>query len=465
MEKRAKRKYDLTEGGILSKLLLVALPIMGTQLMQMSYNLTDMFWLGRLSSDAVAASGTAGMFMWLSMAFVMIGRMGAEIGVSQSLGRGDEEGAKQYAQNAVLLAMGLGASYGLLLLVLRGPLVGFFAFSAEDAHVARDAELYLAIVSLGMPFGFVASSLVGAFNGSGNSKTPFLTNAAGLVANMILDPLMIFGLNLGVAGAALATVLAQAFSFALLAVAMKRGRGRPFARFSFFTRLQGAIVRQILKWSVPIGLESMFFTLLTMVSSRLVTSFGASAMAVSRVGSQIESLSWLIGGGFGSALTAFMGQNFGAGKWTRIHKGFRIAAGAMLVWGVCITAMIFFGAEFLFSIFLRDPIIVAMGVTYLQILAACQLPQCFESIAGSTFKGTGRTLPPSVVSITANALRVVLAYALAKTPLGLNGVWIAISLGAAMRGVALTIWYLIDARRQPRQDRAALQPEANIRQP
>ncbi len=448
--KRTKDQYDLTTGSILQKLLLVAAPIMGTQLMQMSYNLTDMFWLGRMGSDAVAASGTAGMFMWLSMAFILIGRMGAEIGVAQNLGRGQPEEARRYAQNAIVLALGLGVAYGLALVVLRRPLVGFFAI--QEAHVAADAESYLAIVGAAMPFNFLASAIVGTFNASGNSKTPFIVNAIGLVANMILDPLLIFGLNMGIEGAAIATTLSQVISCALMVLAMRRAQNRPFPAFKLFTRPDMPHVRSILRWSVPIGLESMLFTLMAMITSRFVAGFGADAIAVNKVGAQVESLSWLIGGGYGSALTAFMGQNFGAGKWTRIRHGFRISVAVMLVYGALVTALLFFCAGPLFSIFLSEPAIVAMGVAYLQFLCICQTPQCLEAVAGSTFKGIGRTLPPSVVSIASNVLRVFITYFLSKTSLSLHGIWLGISLSATLRGLWIFAWYLGASKRQPRED-------------
>ena len=443
-------KYDLTQGSILSKLLQVAVPIMGSQLLQMSYNLADMFWLGRVGSDAVAASGTGGMFLWLSVAFMMVGRMGAEIGVSQGLGRGDMHGAKRYAQNSLFLSILLGVLFGVFIIVLRTPLVGFFAI--QEAHVAQQATEYLGIVGIGIPFTFITSALIGCFNASGNSRTPFLINAVGLVLNMILDPLMIFTMDMGIAGAAWATIIAQIISCILLIIAMLRGKNRPFERFAFFIRPKMLYIRQILTWSVPIGLENMLFTLMSMVTSRFVAGFGTNAMAVSRVGSQIESLSWLIGGGYGSALTAFMGQNYGAGKWTRIHEGFRLSTITMLVYGLFITAVIFFGGGLLFSIFLPDPQIIEMGAVYLRILAICQIPQCFESIAGSTFKGIGRTVPPSVVSITSNVLRVFLAYLLSRTSLGLHGIWWGIALTAVLRGMWGFVWYLISSRAMPKVD-------------
>ena len=444
-------KYDLTTGGILRKLMLVAVPIMGTQLVQMSYNLMDMFWLGRLSSNAVAASGTAGMFMWLSMAFVIIGRLGAEIGVSQNLGYGDKDAAKRYGQNAMFLATILGVLYGVTLVTFRGQFVGFF--NIQEANVAADAKAYLGIVGLAMPFMFLTNPIIGMFNASGNSRTPFVINAIGLVINMVLDPLLIFTLGLGIEGAAYATGLAQIVVFALMMYALMRTKNRPFERFELFVKPKLAYIRQILKWSLPVGVESLLFTTMSMITSRFVAGFGADAMAVSRVGSQAESLSWLIAGGFGSALTTFMGQNFGAGKWARIHKGFRMSSMVMLGYGALITGVLFFGAEFLFSLFLPgDADIIAMGVMYLRILAICQIPQCFEAVAGSIFKGTGQTLPPSIVSISSNVLRVFCAYFFARTALGINGIWLALTLTATLRGLWSFVWCLSVNRRRPKVD-------------
>jgi len=442
----ARAKYNLTEGGILNKMLLVALPVIGTQLMQMTYNLTDMFWLGRLSSDAVAASGIPGMYLWLSFAFILIGRMGAEIGVSQSLGRGDEEAAKRFSGNSVFLAIILGLFFGLFLILFRYPLIGFF--NVQEAEVAADARLYLGIVGIGVPFTSLTSAISGAFVGSGNSRTPFLISSMGLILNMILDPITIFAMGLGIFGAAASTALIQILVCILMITAFKKDKNRPFIQHTIFVKPEKAAVRQILKWSVPIGVESFFFCGLTMIITRFQAEFGASALAAARVASQIESLSWLVGGGFGAALTAYVGQNFGAGKWGRIHQGFRLSTVVMGTYGLLITFLMYFGGGFLCSIFLSDPDIVAIGATNLRILSLCQLPMCMEAIASGSFKGIGKTLKPSVVSLTCNTLRVPLAYYLSRTSLGLNGIWIAATIGATVRGIWCFTWYMWFAYKQ-----------------
>jgi len=414
---------------------------MGTQFMQMAYNLTDMFWLGRVGSDAVAASGAAGMYLWLSFGFMLIGRMGAEIGVSQNLGRGDKKGALAFSQNSGLIALALGSAFGLMMILFNRSLIAFFGF--REKEVAAEAAAYLLITGVPMAANFVAGVAVGTFNASGNSRTPFILNAVGLVANVILDPILILYMGMGVRGAAIATAISQLISCSAIIIALFVSKGRPFERYSLRFRPELAKMKMILKWSLPIGLEGILFCFLSMVTSRIVASFGADAIAVNKVGAQIESLSWLIGGGFGSALVAFIGQNYGAGKWQRIHRGTRISVGAMTLWGSFVTVLLIVLGGAIFSVFLPDPVLVSLGRRYLFILAFTQLPTNLETVAAAAFKGTGRTIPPSLASIISNLLRPPLAYALARTSLGLDGIWLAITVTSVMRGLWICLWYLI----------------------
>ena len=435
----AKKTYDLTRGPILNRLLLVAIPIMGTQVMQMAYNLTDMFWLGRLGSEAVAASGAAGMFMWLSMSFMMFGRMGAEICVSQNLGAGDREAAKRYSQTAVLIAAAAGALYGCAMIFFSRFFIGFF--NIREANVAADAARYLSIMGISCAPMFIALAVTGTFTGAGNSRLPFLIHAIGIGLNLVLDPVLIFTFGFGITGAAVASALSQTIVCVLFILAVLIYRDRPFESYSLFARPDPGKIRRILKLTTPIFAESFLFTGLTMTISRFIASFGASALAVSRVGSQIESLSWLIGGGFASAVTAFTGQNYGARRWSRIHACFRMSCAVMCVWGLAVTLLLFTFGRPLYGIFLKEPEILEMGAEYMRILAFCQLAMCLEGVGASIFRGIGETVKPSVVSITSNIIRVPLAYLLSRT-VGLTGVWIAVSATACLRGVWISAWYI-----------------------
>ena len=205
------KRLDLTEGSISEKLIKLALPIMGTSFIQMAYNMIDMIWVGRDGSKAVAAVGTAGFYPWLAMAFIMISKVGGEVKVAQSVGMHDITEAKKYIKSSLELNIILAILYSAIMMAFNKPLIGLF--NLGDNEVISMSRNYLIIVSAGMIFTFLNPLFTAIFNGTGNSRTPFIINTCGLLVNILLDPILIFGFHgipaYGVSGAALATVTAQ----------------------------------------------------------------------------------------------------------------------------------------------------------------------------------------------------------------------------------------------------------------
>ena len=213
---------DLLNEAIAPALTRLALPIMATSLVQMLYNLTDMAWIGRLGAGAVTAVGSAGMYTWFSQGLAAMARMGGQVQVAQCIGRGEKEKAHGFAQAAVQLAAFMGMAYALLSLVFTKQMVGFFQLADAEAHAA--AMSYTKIACGLIVFSFMTLTLTGLYTAQGDSKTPFLANLIGLVTNMILDPVLILGPGpfpkLGVTGAAIATVTAQAIVMSIMALAV-----------------------------------------------------------------------------------------------------------------------------------------------------------------------------------------------------------------------------------------------------
>jgi Na+-driven multidrug efflux pump len=239
-----------------------------------------------------------------------------------------------------------------------------------------------------------------------------------------------------------------------MVIAVTRFRNRPFETYGFRFKPDRTKIAMILKWAVPIGLESLLFCFLSMLCSRMEARFGAAAMVAGKIGAQTESLTWLIGGGFGSALVAFIGQNYGAEKTERIRRGVTLSLALMGTWGVLIVAFFYTAGKQVFYLFLPDPEIAELGKHYLWILAVCQIPMNLEAVWAGAFKGRGRTIPPSVASIASNALKPLLAWILSRTDLDLYGVWAGVSAGDTLRGIWLFIWYEAAERAEGRTKKA-----------
>ena len=181
-----RRYINLLEGKILPSLGALALPIMAASLIQMAYNLTDMIWIGKIGSNAVASVGAAGMFMWFSNGMATLAKMGGQIKVGQSLGSQDILKGARYAQSSILLCIILALTFSAISVVFAYPMIDFFKLN--DPQVAADARIYLIITCGLVIFSFLNQVYTGIFTAMGNSKTSFTATAIGLLLNIVLDP-------------------------------------------------------------------------------------------------------------------------------------------------------------------------------------------------------------------------------------------------------------------------------------
>jgi len=442
---------NLTVGSIPGQLIRLSLPIMGTSFVQMAYNLTDMLWLGRVGSDSVAAVGIASFFTWLGVSIMLIARIGAEVGVSQSLGAKDHAKAKKFAGNAVTLVILLSIAYGLFTYLLAPNLISFF--NIENCHVSGAAVSYLRIIAIGSILYYSNPTFSGIFNGAGISKLPFRLNATGLIFNLVLDPVLIFGIGpfpkMGSDGAGIATIISQGIVFMLFVIKFKKNNGLLEQKW-IIGKPSWHYVRKIFSLGTPVAMHSILFASFGMVLARIIGKYGALPIAVQSIGAQIEALSWMTAGGFATALGVFTGQNFGAGNWSRIFKGFWITMAISGTVGILVTfCFIFFGGT-IFSVFLSESEAITLGILYLKILGLSQLFMCIEIATGGAFNGIGRTYPPSIVGISLTAARIPLALYLSQPDmLGMSGVWWSISITSVLKGIVLFTWFNILIRRHP----------------
>ena len=296
------------------------------------------------------------------------------------------------------------ASLYALALIVSATLLAFFRVSQS---VEEQASGYLLIVSLGMVFYTINPVFSAIFNGAGDSTSPFKVNVVGLILNMILDPILIYGVGpfprLGTAGAAIATVIAQ-LSVTLVFCYHASHRAELFSGIRWLEKPDPAYLRRIVKMGIPWLCRARFHHYCHDYQQNYFP-MGRHLIAVQKIGSQIESISWMTAGGFQTAMrrlcrAEFRREEMGSGCQRLLYRpwpGFLI--------GVFATFLLIFAARPMFALFIPEPEAVSLGVGYLRILGVSQLAMCVEIVTAGAFIGHGRSFP-SIVGISFNLLRI-----------------------------------------------------------
>lgn len=442
---------NLTKGPILKTLTKLAIPIMASYFIGTLYNITDMAWIGQLGSKAVAGVGVGGMFTWLSQGLSSIARMGGQVQVAQCIGRGDRKKAHGYAQVAIQLAFYMGLIFALISLIFVHPMVGFFNLTDPEAYSA--AVSYTRIACGLIVFSFLTVTLTGLYTAQGDSQTPFWANLIGLATNMILDPILILGPGpfpkLGVIGAAIATVTAQFIVMGIMVLGVMRQKKENVLKgIRLAAVIPGSYLKGICQIGIPSGIQDMTYCFISMILTRMVSGFGAEALATQRVGGQIESISWHTADGFAAALNAFTAQNYGAGKMDRVKKGYRASLLTVGVWGLLVTAIFVFAPNTIARIFFHEPKAIAIAVSYLIIIGLSEAFLCVEITTIGAISGLGKTHLCSIISILFTSMRIPLAIVLGNTSLGLDGIWWALSSTSMIKGIIFTATFFWITRRK-----------------
>ena len=441
---------NLTKGPILKTLTKLAIPIMASSFLGTLYNITDMAWIGLLGSKAVAGVGVGGMFTWLSQGLAAMARMGGQVQVAQCIGRGERDRAHGFAQAAVQLATLMGMAYAVISLVFTRQMVAFFQLTDPEAQIA--ALSYTKIACGLIVFSFLTLTMTGLYTAQGDSKTPFLANLIGLVTNMILDPVLILGPGpfpkLGVVGAAIATVTAQAIvtMMMILGVIIQK-KENVLKGIRLTAKIPKEYLGGLCRIGIPTAIQGMAYCAISMVLTRMVSAYGAEAVATQRVGGQIESISWNTADGFAAALNAFIAQNYGAGKMDRVRKGYRASLWTVGIWGLLISFVFICFPKAIADIFFHEPKAVATAVGYLVIIGFSEAFMCVELTTVGALSGLGRTRLCSIISIAFTSARIPLAIILGGL-IGLSGIWWALSITSIIKGIIFTCTFLWITRKR-----------------
>lgn len=437
------KQVQLTEGPILRPLAVLAVPIMASSFLNTVYSITDMAWIGLLGSKAVAGVGVGGMYVWLSQGLSALARMGGQVNVAQSVGGGRKKEAAQYAKAALQLAILFGILFAVVSLLFTEELVG--VFHLENVETNHYAVSYMRITCGMILFSYLTVVLTGIYTAQGDSKTPLLANAIGLVINMVMDPLLILGVGpfarMEVTGAAVATVFAQCIAMLVMIVGVFRDKSdnNILSDVSLGKLTERRFYRSVFRIGAPTAIQGTVYCMISMVLTRMVASFGADAVAVQRVGGQVEAVSWNTADGFGAAMNAFAAQNYGAGRMDRVRKGYQISFWATVLWGAIITLLFLLLPTQIAGVFFHEETVLGIAVDYLIILGIGEAFMCVELMTVGALSGLGRTALCSFISILLTGARIPLAILLSKGALGLNGIWLALTATSIAKGIVFTV--------------------------
>ena len=433
-----------TEKSILRSLLKLALPIMGVQLLQAGYQLTDAFWVGKLGPNAVAAVSVNFpinfLFLSLGSGFAIAG----SIMVAHNVGAGKRNMVNHVATQTLMMILLVSVLLTIISLSLSSPILSFLGIGKE---IFPDALGFLRLTLLGIPVTFIFIMFQGVMRGVGKVSIPLIINMVTVALNFLLDPLFIYGwgpiTGHGVEGAAIATLITQVISAIVAVYFLVRGNLGVKLKWKGFA-MDWPLIKKAFKLGLPssielslrsLGLSAMFF---------LITPFGTQIVASYGIGVRLLTLILIPAMGMSQACTTLVGQNIGANRMDRAEKISRLAVTISFVMLTGIGVLCYFGAPLIVSFFVKDKSsVTTTSIFFIHLVSLFFGFQGIQQALSGTFKGAGDTMKSMLLSIINGwIIQIPAAILMSKVfHWGYTGVWIASPLSNILTALLSVYWY------------------------
>lgn len=444
-ESKSRNSQDFTEGSVPKHLITFAIPLLLGNLLQALYNTVDSIWVGRfLGPQSLAAVSVSFPVIFALVALATGIAMATTTLVAQFSGAKNQVMMRKSVANSVIVMGVLGVFLSILGVIVRRPLLELINTPPD---IMDKASSYLSIV-LGGTIATFAYNLVSAvMRGVGDSRTPLIYLAYATVINIILDPLMIFGIwpfpAMGVAGAAWATVIAQAISGILGFRHMIREGFVPVGKEEW--KLEGRLVRLLFSIGLPAGVQQVIVSTGMLTLTSIVNSFGTIATAAFGVGGRLDQFAFMPAMSVGLSVTALVGQNLGARKFERVHETVRWSAYLSIGISAAIVLFVQLFPGILLKAFTDSYDVLVEGQKYLRIVSLSYIPNSLMFMLGGVLRGAGDTLPTMLISmVTLWVIRIPLAYLFSRR-LGTIGIWIGLA-SSPVIGAFLNWLYFVSGR-------------------
>lgn len=433
------KSIDLTIGSPGKGLLLFALPLILGNLFQQFYNMVDTIIVGKyVGQDALAAVGAS---YALTTVFVMIaigGGTGASVIISQFLGAKENSKMKTAISTAMITFLVTSIVLGIFGIAANRQILS--ALHTPD-NIMPEATLYLKIYFIGLPFLFMYNILASVFNALGDSKTSLYFLIFSSLLNIVLDLYAVRVLNMGVAGVAIATVIAQGIaailSFLVLMKKLKTYEGKG----NYFDK---EILKKMIIVAIPSIIQQSIVSVGMLLVQSVVNGFGSAVLAGYTAGMRLESICIVSMISMGNAVSTFTAQNVGANQTERVRKGYRISYAIIAVFAVIICAVLLLFKHPLVNLFMEEGATgeaFETGVSYLSFIAYFFVFIGLKAATDGVLRGAGDVFVFTIANLVNLAFRVSFAFLMAPV-IGVQAVWFAVPIGWVINYIISGLRYL-----------------------
>ena len=387
---------QITEGVIWKQLLAFFFPILFGTFFQQLYNTTDAIVVGNfVGKQALAAvGGPASTLINLLVGFFTGLSSGATVVISQFYGAKHKDDVRKAVHTSIALSIAGGAVIMVLGIAFAG--VALRAMNTPEDIMSMSLT-YMRIYFLGVIPSLIYNMGSGILRAVGDSKRPLYFLIASTLTNIVLDLFFVLVLRMGVAGVAIATSLSQVASAAMVMYALMKTDDM-YRLYLREIRFSPSILSAIIRIGLPAGLQSTMYSVSNLIIQASINSFGTDTIAAWTAYSKIDGMFWMIMSAYGVSITTFAGQNFGAGKYDRIHKSVRVCIGMSAFTSVLLSAIVLVGGRFFLGLFTDDPGVADIGMSIIHVIAPTYITYICIEILGGTARGCGDSIIPMLLT-------------------------------------------------------------------
>lgn len=435
----------ITEGVIWKQLLLFFFPILFGTFFQQLYNAADAMIVGRfVGKEALSAvGGGTGTVIQVLVGFFVGLSSGATVIISQYYGAKREEMVGYAVHTSIAFSILAG-----IVMMVCGILAAPAALRAMDtpADVMEPSILYIRIYFAGIIGNLIYNMGAGILRAVGDSKRPLYFLIVSCLTNIVLDVLFVVVFKMGVAGAALATILSQALSAVMVIVVLMRTQDMHRLELRRI-RIDRRMLNRIIRIGLPAGLQSIMYSSSNVIIQASVNSLGTNTVAAWTAYSKIDSVFWMIVNAFGISVTTFVGQNYGAGKNDRVHKGVRVCMGLTFGATFLISFILYYWGIYCYELFTTDDAVVKIGIEMLQYLVPVYFTYVSIEILSGALRGVGDCWIPTVICcLGVCVLRIVWIVAAVPLRKDIFNIMFSYPLTWVVTSILFIVYYLFFSR-------------------